>query len=123
MQPWWTRSQDASRRSNHTKLCEDSYWRIAHCLAQFPTRACPGLCRWGTIIGNSHADPVPQNLLNFLLENPIGPQLDAAVKALPTITVRPATGFSHAPLCLRDRDAGDTKYERSVLCTKRLFAQ
>nr|QOL01161.1 putative extracellular protein CSOL_082 [Pseudococcomyxa simplex] len=41
---------------------------------------------WGTIIGNSHADPVPQNLLNFLLENPIGPQLDAAVKALPTIT-------------------------------------
>ncbi|BDA45098.1 hypothetical protein COCOBI_06-5780 [Coccomyxa sp. Obi] len=41
---------------------------------------------WGNIIGNSHADPVPQNLLNFLLENPIGPQLDAALKALPTIT-------------------------------------
>ncbi|CAL8469157.1 g8698 [Coccomyxa elongata] len=41
---------------------------------------------WGTIIGNSHADPVPQNLLNFLLENPIGPQLDAALKALPTVT-------------------------------------
>jgi hypothetical protein len=30
---------------------------------------------------------VPQNLLNFLIENPVGPQLDAAVKALPTLTV------------------------------------
>jgi len=39
---------------------------------------------WGQIIGASHADPIPQNLLNFLIENPIGPQLDAAVKALPT---------------------------------------
>ncbi|EIE21071.1 hypothetical protein COCSUDRAFT_33782 [Coccomyxa subellipsoidea C-169] len=41
---------------------------------------------WGSIIGGAHADPVPQNLLNFLIENPVGPQLDAAVKALPTVT-------------------------------------
>jgi hypothetical protein len=44
---------------------------------------------WADIIGASHVDPVPQNLLNFLLENPIGPQLDAAVKNLPVLTVSP----------------------------------
>ena len=43
---------------------------------------------YANIISNAHVDPIPTNLVRFLVENPLGPQLDAALKALPSITVR-----------------------------------
>ena len=43
---------------------------------------------YANIISNAHVDPIPTNLVRFLIENPLGPQLDAAFKALPSITVR-----------------------------------
>ena len=44
---------------------------------------------WSDIISRAHIDPVPNNLILALTELPFGPQLDAAVKNLPVITVRP----------------------------------
>lgn len=41
---------------------------------------------YANIISNAHVDPIPTNLVRFLVENPLGPQLDAALKALPSIT-------------------------------------
>ena len=43
---------------------------------------------YANIISSAHVDPIPTNLVRFLVENPLGPQLDAALKALPSITVR-----------------------------------
>ena len=43
---------------------------------------------YANIIAGAHPDPVPNNLVNLLVENPLGPQLDAAFKALPSLQVR-----------------------------------
>jgi len=42
---------------------------------------------YANIISNAHPDPTPSNLVNLLVENPLGPQLDAAFKALPSVQV------------------------------------
>lgn len=44
---------------------------------------------YANIISSAHPDPVPSNLVNQLVENPLGPQLDAAFKALPSVQVFP----------------------------------
>ena len=43
---------------------------------------------YANIISSAHPDPVPSNVVNQLIENPLGPQLDAAFKALPSLQVR-----------------------------------
>lgn len=43
---------------------------------------------YANIIAGAHPDPIPNNLVNLLVENPLGPQLDAAFKALPSLQVR-----------------------------------
>lgn len=43
---------------------------------------------YANTIAGAHPDPVPSNLVNLLVENPLGPQLDAAFKALPSLQVR-----------------------------------
>ena len=43
---------------------------------------------YANIIAGAHPDPIPNNLVNLLVENPLGPQLDAAFKALPSLEVR-----------------------------------
>lgn len=40
---------------------------------------------WANTVAGSHVDPVPNSLVNLLIENPLGPQLDAALKSLPSI--------------------------------------
>lgn len=40
---------------------------------------------YANIIAGAHPDPIPNNLVNLLVENPLGPQLDAAFKALPSL--------------------------------------
>lgn len=42
---------------------------------------------WANTVAGSHVDPVPNSLVNLLIENPLGPQLDAALKSLPSIQV------------------------------------
>ena len=42
---------------------------------------------YANIISSAHPDPVPNNVVNQLIENPLGPQLDAAFKALPSVQV------------------------------------
>ena len=44
---------------------------------------------YANIISSAHPDPVPNNIVNQLIENPLGPQLDAAFKALPSLQARP----------------------------------
>ncbi len=43
---------------------------------------------YANIISSAHPDPVPNNIVNQLIENPLGPQLDAAFKALPSLQAR-----------------------------------
>jgi len=80
------------------KLSQGLFFPCAAGASSFQSLATPALpdplgtllnqsTNYANIISNAHPDPVPSNLVNLLVENPLGPQLDAAFKALPSVQV------------------------------------